>query len=77
MSAPAASTSGGISSPACRGRPERSSAKARCTSPGISSGRSASPFHLVSVRKMADWPGISCSAPSPLPMAAESTWPTR
>jgi hypothetical protein len=75
MPALEASTSGGISSPTGRGRPERSSAKARCTSPGICSGRWAIPLHLVSVRKIADWPGISCNAPRPLPMTAESTWP--
>jgi hypothetical protein len=55
--------------PTGRVRPDCNSRNARPTICGASCGRSTRSAHLVSVRRMPIWSGISCSSPWPLPIA--------
>jgi hypothetical protein len=74
-SARAASISGGTSIPTGRGRPERSSFNALPTIAGASFGAFTRSAHLVNLRKIPSWSGISCSRPWLLPMPWLGIWP--
>jgi hypothetical protein len=69
-------TSIGTSSPTGRGRPERAWRNASAASAGTSPGARISEDHFVTVRRISDWPTISCSAPVLRPIWCSGTWPT-